>query len=88
MIPARVGIIILSLLLLSSLAACGKDRFMAKCDEPEAYQSVVASKRVVVPDGLDSLDDIKEMPIPKAETPPRPEGAGCLASPPALGAGN
>ncbi len=86
--PARVGIIILSLLLLSGLAACGKDRIMAKCDEPEPYQSVVASKRVVVPDGLDSLDDIKEMPIPKAETPPRPEGAGCLASPPALGAGN
>ena len=86
--PARVGIIILSLFLLSGLAACGKDRIMKKCNEPEPYQSIAASKRVVVPEGLDPLDDIKEMPIPKAETPPRPEGAGCLASPPALGAGS
>jgi len=82
--PARVGIIVLGLFLLSSLAACGKDLLMRKCDEPEPYQSVVASKRVVVPDGLDALNDLKEMPIPKSDTPPRPEGAGCLASPPAI----
>ena len=86
--PARVGIIILSLFLLSGLAACSKNRFMTKCDEPEPYQSVVANKHVVVPEGLDPLNDLKEMPIPKAETPPRPDGAGCLASPPAVGAGN
>jgi hypothetical protein len=83
--PARVGIIILSLFLLSGLAACGKDKFMAKCNEPEPYQSIVASKRIVVPEGLDPLDDIKEMPIPKAETPERPEGVVCLSSPPAVG---
>jgi hypothetical protein len=86
--PARVGIIILSLFLLSGLAACSRDGFMTKCDEPEPYQSIVASKHIVVPEGLDSLNEFKEMPIPKAETAPRPEGAGCLASPPAVGAGN
>ena len=86
--PARVGILILSLCLLSNLAACGKDKFMRKCDEPEPYQSVVASKRVVVPDGLDPLDDLKEMPIPKSDSPPRPDGAGCIASPPPVGKGH
>ena len=83
--PARVGIVLLCLLLLNGLAGCFGDRGLAKCDEPEPYQSVVAGKRVVVPEGLDPLDDIKEMPIPKSDTPPRPDGAGCLAKPPAVG---
>lgn len=86
--PTRVGILVLGLFLLSGLPACSKDRFMRKCDEPEPYQSVVAHKRVVVPEGLDPLNDLKEMPIPKSDTPPRPEGAGCLASPPSVGTGN
>ena len=34
--------------------------------------------------GLDPLDDFREMPIPKAETPPRPDGARCLESPPSI----
>ena len=86
--PARVGIVVLSLYLLCGLAACGKEKLMTKCDKPEPYQSVVAGKRVVVPEGLDPLDDLKEMPIPKSDTPPRPAGAGCIASPPAVGKGN
>lgn len=86
--PARVGMVVLSLSLLCSLAACGKDKFITKCDEPEPYQSVVAGKRVVVPEGLDPLDELKEMPIPKSDTPPRPDGAGCIASPPAVGKGD
>ena len=83
--PVRVGIIVLSLFLLIGLAACGKDRLTLKCEEPKPYQSVVASKRVVVPEGLDPLDDLKEMPIPKAQTPPRPDDGKCLESPPSVG---
>ena len=86
--PARVGTIFLCLLLLNAVTACGKDRGVAKCDEPEPYQSVVAGKRVVVPEGLDPLDDLKEMPIPKSDTAPRPDGARCLVSPPAVGKSN
>jgi len=73
-----------SLFLLASLGACGKDKGRPTCDEPQPYQSVVAGKRVVVPDDLDPLDDLKEMPIPKAETPPRPEGAGCIENAPSI----
>ena len=85
--PARAGFVIISLILLIGLSACSRDRFMAKCDEPEPYQSVVAGKRVVVPEGLDPLNELVEMPIPKSQTPPRADDAGCLEKPPAIGIG-
>lgn len=85
--PARVGMVFTGLILLIGLSACSRDRLMAKCDEPEPYQSVVAGKRVVVPDSLDPLNEMAEMPIPKSQTPPRAEDAGCLEKPPAIGAG-
>ncbi len=84
----RVLIMILSSVLLAGLSACGKDEIRTTCDEPQPYQAVVPGKRVVVPDGLDPLDEYKEMPIPKAETPPRPEGAKCIESPPPIGSGS
>ena len=80
----RTVITVCSLLLLVSLSACGKDNVRVTCDEAQPYQSVVAGKRVVVPEGLDPLDDFKEMPLPKAESPPRPEGAECIENPPAI----
>ncbi len=79
-----MGRLMMAALILGSLAACGgKDKVMT-CDDAKNYQSVVAGKRVEVPEGLDSLDDFKEMPIPKAETGPRAENAGCLESPPSI----
>ncbi len=84
----RVLIMILSSFLLAGIPACGKDEIRTTCDEPQPYQAVVPGKRVVVPDGLDPLDEYKEMPIPKAETPPRPEGAKCIESPPSIGSGS
>jgi uncharacterized lipoprotein len=66
------------------LAACGGPTISETCDEVQSYQLVVPGKRIVVPDGLDSLEEFKEMPIPKAETPPRPAGARCLESPPSI----
>lgn len=73
-----------SLLLVGSLAACGSEKVFYTCDEPQPYQAIVEGKRVTSPDGLDPLDDLKEMSIPKAETPPRPEGSVCIESPPSI----
>ncbi len=85
MTPIRVFISAAGLLLLVSLAGCFGDKTIrATCDEPQPYQSVVAGKRVEVPDGLDPLDEFKEMPLPKAETAPRPDGAECIESPPSI----
>ncbi len=84
MTPIRVIISALSLLLLSGLGACGRGDIKLTCDEAQPYQAVVEGKRVVVPEGLDPLDDFKEMPLPKAETPPRPKGAKCIELPPSI----
>jgi hypothetical protein len=54
------------------------------CDEPQPYQSVVAGKRIEVPEDLAALDEYKEMPFPNAETPPRPAGSVCIENPPSI----
>jgi hypothetical protein len=84
MTPIRVIISALSLVLLSGLSACGRGDIKLTCDEIQPYQEVVASKRIVVPEGLEPLDDFKEMPLPKAETPPRPAGSRCIDLPPSI----
>ena len=77
-------LMVASSFVLTSLGACGNDEVRTTCDEPQAYQAVVAGKHVVVPDELDPLDNFKEMPIPKAETAPRPEGSDCIENPPPI----
>ena len=72
------------LIFVLGLSACGKDKIIDSCSEPESYQAVAPGKRVVAPEGLDQLDEFREMPIPKATTPPRAEGAGCLERPPSV----
>ncbi len=84
MTPTRLVTIISSLLLLSSLVACGKGEIRTTCDEPQPYQAVVPGKRVVAPEGLDSLDEFKEMPVPKSNTAPRPAGSKCIEYPPSV----
>lgn len=79
------GRLIMAAILLGNLSACGGSTIDESCDDPKHYQSVVASERVVVPEGLDPLDEFKEMPVPKAQTAPRPEGARCVESPPPIG---
>ena len=79
-----VGRLMLAAVLLGSLSACGGNDTVASCDDAKDYQSVVAGKRVEVPDGLDPLNEFKEMPIPKAQSAPRPEGSGCIESPPSM----
>lgn len=71
--------------LLVSVASCGKDKLvLTTCDEPQAYQAVVPGKKVVVPDDLDPLDELKEIAVPKAESQPRPAGSRCIESPPSV----
>lgn len=72
------------LILLASLSACWKGEIRQTCDEPEPYQSAIEGKHIVVPDGLDSLDELKEIPIPRADSPPRPEGSKCIDYPPSM----
>lgn len=84
MTPTRFLIALTAAVLLGSLSACGGAKISETCDEVQAYQRVVPGKRVVVPEGLDPLEEFKEMPTPKAETPPRPAGAKCIESPPAI----
>ena len=84
----KATVAIAGILAMLGLNACGKDDVMPSCDEFQPYQAVVAGDRIVAPDGLDQLDEFKEIPIPKAETPPRPAGAACIENPPSTGTSN
>ncbi len=84
MTAVRIQTVVIAMATMGVLSSCGGAKVSETCDEVRAYQLVVPSKRVVVPDGLDPLDEFKEMPIPKAETPPRPAGSRCIESPPSI----
>lgn len=62
----------------------GDDEIKETCHEPQPYQAERLNDPVKAPEGLDQLNEFKEMPIPVAETPPRPEGAGCITKPPSV----
>ena len=59
MTPVRVIVMLAGALACSSMAACGGSKVDVSCDEPQAYQSVVPSKRVEAPEGLDSTGDMR-----------------------------
>ena len=84
MTPVRLTITLAGVAFLCGLSACGGAKISETCDEPKAYQAVVPGKKIVVPDGLDPLEEFKEMPIPKAESPPRPDGARCIDAAPSI----
>jgi hypothetical protein len=69
-------------LFLAILSACGKDLDLT-CDDVETYQLAVAGQRVNVPDDLDPLDPLKEVPLPQASPrPERPADSACIDRPP------
>jgi len=74
-------------LLIASLGGCfgGKGNIVETCDEPQRYQAAMETKKVEVPEGLDPLDELREMPIPRAEPGPRPDGSKCVELPPSIG---
>ncbi len=70
---------------LCTLTGCfGRGEIKTTCDEPKPYQSARLGKPVEVPDDLDPLDEMKEMPIPKAESEPPPPGGPCIETPPSV----
>jgi len=76
-----------ALVLIGLLSSCGGDVVIdTVCDEPQLYQSVAPGKRLQVPEGLDPLNELAEMPIPSAEgAPERPPGSRCIELPPRIG---
>lgn len=62
------------------LAACGIGNV---CEDPQRYESSRLGKRIEAPEGLDSLQESKELSIPEASPrPPRSEDDPCLELPP------
>ena len=73
-------------MLCMSLAACGgNDTKEVDCEASIEYQNRVEGKRVVAPEGLDDLNEIAEMPIPRADpnAPQMPPGV-CNDIPPRI----
>ena len=72
---------------LLGLSACGGDELIDQsCDEMQRYQQVAPGKRIETPEGLDSLNEFAEMPIPKSKDAPiRAPGSRCIELPPPVG---
>ncbi len=66
------------------LAGCFGDKAIDRsCDDPKFYESARRGDRVRSPEGLDDLEDYREMPIPEAtDATPRPAGSPCIDLPP------
>jgi len=75
--------IILALALLSALlSGCAQN---LSCDKPQEYEAAVETDKIAPPDGLDPLEETREMRIPRASPQdPRPPGSPCLDLPPPL----
>lgn len=68
----------------ASLAGCGGPVDLT-CDELLAYEAAREGQRIEAPEGLDELDPLKEMPLPRASPrPERPAGSPCLDMPPSV----
>ncbi len=74
---------IILIAVVAGLTACGGSKDLT-CDEGP-YQTAVLAPRVAVPEDLDNLDPLREMPLPEASPQAeRPEGAPCLDRPPSV----
>jgi hypothetical protein len=77
----RVAVAIAVLTMLAGLSGCGSDAQLI-CDEPRRYQQSTLHTGVRSPEGLDNLDTLRAMPLPKANpAPERPAGSPCLDGP-------
>lgn len=88
---AKTAMLAAVLIAVAGLAACGRDdNVVVSCDKPQFYQTVVRGEKVRAPEGLDDLEEFKEMPIPEATPrPQRPPGSPCIDLPPnVLGSGS
>lgn len=73
--------------LMSGLAGCGGSIDLT-CDEARLYETAARGKRIESPDGLDPLNELKEIPLPEASSKQtRTPGAPCIDRPPTVGVG-
>lgn len=71
----------------TALAACGGSKDLTrKCNKQRLYQEAQAHEKLEVPDDLDELDELKEMPLPEAAPVSEREAAetSCLKLPPGM----
>jgi uncharacterized lipoprotein len=74
----------LAMIMALTLSACGGSADLT-CDDEEVYQSAQSAPQLRVPEGMDNLDPLKEVPLPDASPrAPRPAGSVCLERPPVL----
>ena len=68
----------------AAMSACGGNGTkVVDCDEGLQYQNRVEGQRVVVPEGLDQLNEYAEMPIPRADPDAaQPAPGKCADTPP------
>ena len=78
-------LLLLTVLALGLSACGGNDTREIDCDANLKYQDRQEPPRVVVPEGLDPLNELSEMPIPRAapDAPEMPEGV-CNDQPPMI----
>ncbi len=67
-----------------AMAGCFGDKAIDRtCDDPKFYESAQRGAKIRSPEGLDELEDYREMPIPEpTNTTPRPAGSPCVDLPP------
>ena len=81
---SRAGTVLI-IVALVILAGCRGEAEL-KCDTGGAYLSAVETPRVTAPGDLDDLDQFREVPVPEVSPQAeRPQGDGCLESPPQIG---
>ncbi len=74
--------------LLSGLAGCGGTIDLS-CDDARLYELAQRGKRVESPEGLDALDELKEIPLPEASSKQmRTPGTPCIDRPPSVSTGS
>ncbi len=57
------------------------------CNAPEELEAIQDTPPIVVPEGLDPLDEQRALQIPTATTPPPTDPDRCLDRPPRYGEG-
>jgi len=70
-----------------SLSACHGAPNLT-CDDESPYQNAHSAPQIKAPEGLDNLDPLKAVPLPKANPQaPRPKDSNCLDLPPQIDGG-
>jgi len=80
--------LLLALTIAVAMSACGgRETKEVDCSANLKYQNRVEGKPVVAPEGLDQLNVLAEMPIPRADpSAPKMADGVCHDEPPIIGA--